>query len=250
MKTELAAQIAELQEKHKGLAQVLEAEHETVLAGPLPFEASADGHASITASFEIELCIPSQCPDGLQRTRETGGEIDGGYEHVYTDGTLCLAVPIAERLVFSRQPSLLGFVNNLVIPYLYGYDHWKEYGEHPFGEQKHGAEGIVRCYVDTLKLIDEVGALAVVLFLFEHGYRDHHDCPCGSGLKVWKCHGSMLRDLHRHHTPETLRYDLQAVLGHCGEKLTEGRLSLPAPLMRRIRRLVDGGKRRAGFWTP
>ena len=239
MKTELATQITELQENHNGLAYVAETEHETVLSGSLPFEASTDGYASITASFEINLLIPSLYPDNLPRVRETRGEIDGGYEHVYTDGTLCLAVPIAERLMFSRQPSLLGFVNNLVIPYLYGYCHWKEHGEHPFGEQKHGDEGIVRYYVDTLDLIDEARALAVVLFLFEHGYRGHHDCPCGSALKVRKCHGPMLYDLHCHHTPETLRYDLRAVLGHCGEKLAKGQLSLPVPLMRRIRCLVD-----------
>ena len=250
MKQELSAQIAELRESHKGLALVAETERETVLSGPLPFEASADGYASITASFEIDLLIPSLYPDDLPRVRETGGKIDGSYEHVYTDGTSCLAVPIAKRLIFSRQPSLLGFVNNLVIPYFYGYCHWKEHGEHPFGEQKHGVEGIVRHYVDTLELVDEVAALAVVLFLFEYGYRGHHDCPCGSGLKVRKCHGPILRDFHRHHTPETLRYDLQKVLGYCVEKLGAGQLSISAPLMRRICRLVDGSKRRLGFSKP
>ncbi len=121
MKQELAAQIAELRESHKELALVAETEQETVLSGPLPFEASADGHASIKTSFEIELLIPGQYPGSLPRVQETGGKIDGSYEHIYTDGTLCLAVPIEERLIFSRQPSLLGFVNNLVIPYFYGY---------------------------------------------------------------------------------------------------------------------------------
>lgn len=212
----------------------------------MSFEALADGHVSITASFEIELLIPSLYPGSLPRVRETGGKIDGNYEHVNTDGTLCLAVPIEERRIFFGQPSLLGFVNKLVVPYFYGYCHLKKYGEHPFGEQKHGAEGIVGYYVDALNLDNEVAALAVILFLSEHGYRGHHDCPCGSRLMVRRCHGPVLWELHRHHTPETLRRDLNLILGYCGEKCSKGQLSLSPPMLRRIRRYVEGSKVRGG----
>ena len=126
-------------------------------------------------------------------------------------------------------------MNKLVIPYFYGYCHWKKYGEHPFGEHKHGAEGIVRYYIDELELVDEVAALAVVCFLFEHGYRGHHACPCGSGLNVRRCHGPKLRELHQHHTPETLRQDFALVFS----KFKGDYLSLPLPLKRQVLRLLD-----------
>ena len=240
--TDLAAQIAELQSFHEGLKKTAEKNREIVLSGPLPFEAQPDGLASITDRFEIEMLIPESYPDRLPQVRETGGKINSDYEHVSIDGTLCLAVPSEMRRIFSQQPSLLGFVNKLVIPYFYGYCHWKKCGNHPFGEQKHGGEGILQYYVERLHLNDEATALAFLCFLYEYGYRGHHDCPCGSGRRVRKCHGPTLLDLHQHHTPLTLRYDLDYSLCHVAEKIKNGQLPFPDKLTKQIRRILDERK--------
>jgi hypothetical protein len=175
----------------------------------------------------------------MPRARETAGRIERSYTHINQDGTLCLAVPIEERRIFFEQPSLLGFGDRLVIPYLYGYCHWKQYGRHPFDEQEHGEEGIVQYYIDTLHLADELAALAVVCFLFEHGYRGHHPCPCGSGLKVRNCHGPVLRSLHQHHTRLTLMHDFDSVFQVCFRKFQAGQLSFPMPLKSQILRILN-----------
>ena len=240
--TELAAEIGELLAVHKRLEKTREINREVVLSGTLLFEAEPDGLAPITDSFEIEVLIPDAYPEILPRVSEIDGKIDSDYEHVFVGRTLCLGVPIEMRRIFSQQPSLLGFVNRLVVPYFYGYCHWKEYGKHPFGEQKHGDEGIVQYYVDRLNLNDEVTALAVVCFLYEHGYRGHHDCPCGSGSKVRVCHRPTLLDLHRHHTPFTLRHDLNCALDHFARKLEDGQLLFPDKLTTQIRRILNGSK--------
>jgi len=240
---ELAVQIAELQSFHKGLKKIEEKKREIVLSGPLPFEATADGHSTLTECFEIELIIPNGYPKILPRVRETGGKIDSDYGHLNQDRTLCLEVPIEERRLFLEQPSLLGFVNKLVIPYFYGYCHWKKCGKHPFGEQKHGGEGIIQYYIDRLNLSDEATALAFVCFLYEYGYRGHLDCPCGSGLRVRKCHGPTLLDLHQHHTPFTLRHDLYYVRDHCARKNGDGQSLLPDKLTEQIVRIVNKDKR-------
>ena len=239
MEEELAAQITELQTVHDGLTEIEEREHEIAVSGALSFEGSHDRLATITDTFEIDLLIPEGYPDRLPRVRETGAKIAGDYDHVYADGRLCLAVPVEERRIFGQQPSLLGFVNGLVVPYLYGYCHWRRYGKHPFGEQKHGAEGIVQYYVERLRLKDDIAALSVVAFLFEYGYRGHHACPCGNGQIVRKCHGSVLRELCENHTLETLRIDFAAVLKHCVEKHGAERLSFPSALTKQVRRLLD-----------
>ena len=132
------------------------------------FEASADGLETISESFDIELSVPHAFPDRFPQAREAGGRIDTDYEHLNPDGTLCLAVPIEQRRLFLEQPTVLGFVNRLLVPYLYGYSFWRKHGYHPFGEAAHGSEGILRHYVDTLGLRDPVAALAVISFLFEH----------------------------------------------------------------------------------
>ncbi|MCC6579432.1 MAG: hypothetical protein IT440_03265 [Phycisphaeraceae bacterium] len=238
MTENLRRQIAELTEIHKELTAIVERDHETLLSGALPFEASADGLETITASFDIELTIPHDFPDTLPRVRETGGRIAGDYNHLNPSGTLCLAVPVEQRSIFFEQPTLLGFVNRLVIPYLYGYCFWKKHGRHPFDEAAHGYEGILRHYLDTLHLSSELAALSVICFLLEHGYRGHHDCPCGSGFTVRKCHGQALLTLYRHHTPQTLRGDFIVLFETCFAKFQNGQLSFPAPLREQLIRLL------------
>lgn len=242
MTQKLDEQIAELRQVHKGLTEIMEKEHAILLSGSLPFDASADGLDPITDSFDIELIIPDLYPEILPQVREIGGKIDSTYEHVYPDGMLCLAVPIEERRIFWEQPSLLGFMNRLVIPYFFGYCHWKKYGEHPFDEQDHGAAGIVKHYIDSLRLKDETSVLAVVSYLLEYGYRGHHTCPCGSGAKVRKCHGKALLDLHEQHTEHTLIHDFISILDVCLNKIKRGDLRFPEAFDRQILRILKNTK--------
>ena len=238
MTEDLRQQIIELTGVHKGLTNVVEYDIETVLSGALPFEASADGLETITESFEIELIVPSDFPQTLPRAKETGGRIEIDYDHCNPGGTLCLAVPVEQRRIFFGQPTLLGFVNRLVIPYLYGYCYWKKHGRHPFDEAAHGYEGILQHYIDTLGLHDEVSALAVICFLFEHGYRGHHDCPCGSGLRVRGCHGPALLALHQTHNLQSLQNDFLAIFEVYYTKFQQGDLSLPKPLRLQLVRIL------------
>lgn len=242
MRRELQSQVDELLSKHRGLAVISETDTEVIVAGKLPFEASADGLETITGSFDIEIRIPNDYPKQLPQAKELGNQIDSDYEHRYTDGTLCLAVPIEERRVFAQQPTLLGFVDRLIVPYLYGYSFFKMYGYHPFDEAEHGYEGVLRHYMDFLELKNEVAALRVICFLFEHGYRGHHDCPCGSGLIVRKCHGPALRELHENHTSQTRRRDFIGILQFCAAKIEYGQLTMPDRLRNQVLRILNKTK--------
>lgn len=239
MTENLAKQVAELTGAYEGLVQVAQRETETILSGALAFEVSADGLETISETFDIELAIPHTFPDRLPQAKANGGRIGTDYEHVFTDGTLCLAVPIEQRRVFFEQPTLLGFVDRLLVPYLYGYCFWRKHGYHPFEEAAHGSEGILRHYLDTLGFHDPLAALAAICFLYEHGYRGHHGCPCGSGRIVRACHGPRLRALHDHHTPETLRGDFLAIFDVCYARFQQGQLSFPSPLLNQLVRLRE-----------
>ena len=231
-------QITELVAVHEGLSNVTEHETETVLSGALRFEASADGLETITDSFDIELTIPYDFPDTLPLVREIGGRIGTDYDHRNPSGTLCLAVPVERRRVFLEEPALLGFVNRLVIPYLYGYCFFSKHGHHPFDEAAHGYEGILSHYVDTLGLDGDLAALRVICFLFEHGYRGHHGCPCGSGRRVRACHGPALLALHKTHDEQSLRTDFMAIFQTCFAKFENGQLSFSTPLRMQLLRLL------------
>ena len=238
MSKNLAVQIAELQQFHTGLTQVLTDGNDTILKGTLCFEASANGHDSMTECFDVEILIPEKYPENLPRVREIGGKIDADYDHFDESRTLCLAVPIEERRVFLEEPSLLGFVNRLTVPYLYGYCHWKTYGVHPFGESEHGPEGIVRHYMDLLGLTDQLSVLAVIAFLYERGYRGHHPCPCGSKSKVRNCHGKALRELYEQHTVVTLKNEFLAILHACMPVIKSSNTEAFRPTLRQVNRLI------------
>ena len=240
MNNDLAVQIAELQQIHSGLVEVSADGNGTILKGTLRFEASTDRFDPITECFEIEIVIPETYPENLPRVCEVGGKMDVNYSHVYENGMLCLAVPIEERRVFLEQPSLLGFVNKLVIPYFYGYCYWKTHGVHPFDESEHGPQGIVRHYMDVLGLTDELSVLAVIAFLYEFGYRGHHPCPCRSSKKVRKCHGETLRQLHEQHTQYTLEIDFFSALHACSSTIKPNGTKVPMLLRRQVSRLVEG----------
>lgn len=239
MKEGFQQQIDELIAFHKGLKNIVERDGEVVVSGPLPFEASADELETITDCFEIELIIPLDFPENLPRAREIGGRIETNYEHRNPSGTLCLAVPVEQRRVFLENPTLLGFVNRLVIPYLYGYCFFTRHGHHPFDEAAHGYEGILRHYADTLDLRDNLSVLAVISYLLEYGYRGHHDCPCGSGKKVRACHGPALMALYQAHNQQSLHSDFIAVFSLCFVQFENQQLKFPRPLRLQLLRILN-----------
>ena len=233
MKSKIRKEICELKQTYKGLTDISHRKQETIIKGPLSFEASFDEFPVIIDCFDIELVIPDSYPEVLPVVRETGGRIDQDYEHLNQDGTLCLTTPIEKRLFFLEQESLLGFVNLLVVPYLYGYSCWKKYGQHPFGERIHGIEGIVQYYREELRLGNNLNILAMLAFLFEFGYRGHHPCPCGGGLKVRECHSETLLKLHKYHSKHTLENDFLCLLSLCLEKKEQ----FPEELSKQIERI-------------
>ncbi|MGD9725510.1 MAG: hypothetical protein AB7Q01_08360 [Gammaproteobacteria bacterium] len=238
MTPEIVHQISEVAEKYQGLTTLIDSEVKVLLSGNLVFEASVDGLPSFTESFDIEIAIPSEYPAHLPSARETAGKLDPAYEHLYTDGTFCLAVPLEERRIFNQAPTLLGFIDNLVIPYLYSYRYKQRFGIYPFGDQPHGHAGIVKYYQDTLDIADDIALIAVISALLEYGYRGHHLCPCGSDRSLRSCHGEGIRRLAETHTIETLRIDFVALLSDCGNRLAEQGKSLPTALMRQVQRII------------
>ena len=73
--------------------------------------------------------------------REIGGRIPRSF-HKLNNAELCLGAPTRLQLIVAESPSVLRFVERCVIPYLYGYSHFERHGVMPFGELKHGAEGV------------------------------------------------------------------------------------------------------------
>ncbi|WP_415712747.1 SEC-C domain-containing protein [Maridesulfovibrio sp.] len=189
----IKVQFDELVAVHKRLSLKQDAGGLFQVVGDIGFSSTAGG-VSIKDRYQIEIHIPLEYPDNLPVAREVGGRIPKDF-HINPDGTLCLAAEIEVKRRFVKRPTLKYFIEDLVIPFLFQHSFFEKYGKMPFGELSHGAKGTTEFYCDFFKVKDEVIALALLKVIAEDNYRGHHQCPCGSGKILRKCHGPKLLEL-------------------------------------------------------
>ena len=186
--------ISELQGKYPGLKLLLSDDSRAfVVRGNLAFFAQYDG-MSIEDDYEVEIIIPKDYPATPPKAKEIGGKIPKNF-HLNNDGTLCLGVPIEVKRKFYKKRSLLGFVEVLLIPFLYSHRFEEIHREMPYGELPHGIEGILKYYKELFGVDDDYAVLVFLKILAEDNYRGHLNCPCGSNNKLRNCHGKILLEL-------------------------------------------------------
>lgn len=183
----------ELNEKFPELNLIAEDNGSWTVKGPLIFSGKYE-ECEIEGEFSIEITIPDDYPEIPPTVRETANKIPCDF-HTYYDGTLCLGAPLAVRKKFSENPTLIGFVEKCLIPYLFSFDHKRKYGEMPFGELSHRGQGILEYYQDLfdMKAVKEI--LGLIKILADDNYSDHNTCPCGSGKRLRSCHGPILLEI-------------------------------------------------------
>ena len=167
------------------------------LRGALEFRATGPQGEEIADSYDVELRIPSGFPTALPSAWETGGRVPSDY-HTLDDGQLCLGAPTAIRLKLKSNPTLLGFINGLVIPYLYGHAYFLTHGKMPFGELDHGVEGL-RHQLATMFGAHSGEHPEEFLRFTGMKKRDANKrpCPCGSGRRLGRCHNRSVNGQRR-----------------------------------------------------
>ncbi len=145
----------------------------------------------IKDEYSIQIIVPESYPDCVPLAYETGNRILR-YFHKYEDGSLCLGEPLAVWKTFSEQPTLLGFVQKCLIPYLYSYSFLRQFGKLPFGELPHGKPGQIKYYKDLFNVQTEYYLFGLISILAKGEYRGHNYCPCGSNKRLRVCHGPQL----------------------------------------------------------
>jgi hypothetical protein len=188
-KTLIEAHFAELVEKYN-LLTLDRIDGAPVVQGLLEFEATHE-EIKVRDSFQIKLLIPGDYNKTPPKPYETGGRIPKDF-HTYSDDSLCLATSVEIRRKFSETPTLIGFVESLLIPYLFSFSYWQEHGRMPYGELTHGPEGIMQYYLESFNVDSELIVLKFLKLLAIENYRGHHECPCGSRLKIRQCHGELV----------------------------------------------------------
>ncbi len=227
-------QIADLTERYRGLSCV-SSSFSLAVSGKLSFSAQYNG-VSIQDEYVVEITVPEDYPEILPTAKEIGGRISKDF-HTYPDNTLCLGSPIETRIKFSKQETLLGFVEDLLIPFLYAYSYKEKCGEMPYGELSHGVNGILESYKGLFQINDDLAVIGFLKILADDNYRGHISCPCGSNIKLRNCHGDIVRELQNFQSPEQFLQESIHVL-YCMKQQSKTIPSalLPQTLIKRVRR--------------
>ena len=125
-------------------------------------------------------------------------------------------------MFFYQDKELCSFIEKYVIPYLYTYRFYEEYGVYPYGERSHGIMGDLE-YLKDLFQVDEWGqVLDIMLFIVRSSYRGHLSCPCGSGKRIRNCHGEILKKVISAGLQDECRAILLEIERECSGKVKNG----------------------------
>jgi len=232
----LKQQVIELNHKYHGLAYKQQ-DNKDLISGPLPFCVSHNNR-TIEDEYEIEILIPDNYPDKPPTAKEIKGRIpEKFHRNKDDDSTLCLGAPLAVAKKFKKNPYLLHFVEQQIVPYLFSYSYYIKYGDMPFGELQHGGEGILTYYCEVFNISDSISVLGLLRILTDDDYRGHQDCPCGRGKRVRNCHGNILRDIKVYQNPDEFLYEYKQICEYIindKKKIPESHVS--ANLLKSLRR--------------
>lgn len=163
------------------------------ISGHLAFSSEYQG-VRVQEAFLIFIKIPENYPEALPTVKEMGGRIPPDFHH-NTGGALCLATPTDQWVKFNKCKSFLGFVESLVVPYLFSFCFKMRTGKMPFGERSHWGLGILEFYCEYFELTDFEVARKLLKLLANGGYHRNKTCPCRSGRRLRNCHGPKLLEI-------------------------------------------------------
>lgn len=181
------------------------------LRGLLPFSASLEGE-NVQDVFNLEIVASQDFYKVAPTVRDLGGRT-AAYTHVNPDGTFCLGAPQAVQMAYRESGTLLAFIKEQVIPYLFTFCIWERKGQFPYGELQHGGAGILQYYrEDYFKVTTDIQVLRLLKVNIERSHKQVSLCPCDSGKYFKACHGRMVQAISRSQTYAQLLADYDTAL--------------------------------------
>jgi hypothetical protein len=227
-------QFAELQTRYPELGLGQNIFQEWVVRGTFRAAAIYEATELLLEGVTVEIILPSTFPDTIPVVRETTGLTKGF--HTNDDGSLCLGSPLAVRATLESFPTLLGVMEQLIIPFFFAFKYWKDHGEVPFGELSHGGKGILEYYTGLFAVSEHDKVIGLLRILAADDYRGHLPCPCESRAIIRRCHGDILRSISKLQAVDDFLMDYYCVIRYCREK------KMPIPIDCLLRRLTTKKK--------
>jgi len=161
-----------------------------VVKGQFSFTAEYPKAGEISDSYSLIIEFPKNFPKDIPIVTEFGKKIprNGDY-HVNGDGTLCLGSPLRLLVRISKSPTVSGFVEYCLVPYLFAASYKiRNGGKFLFDELDHGLPGMLADYKNMLGLKESKQVCESLRLLGMKKRRaNKHICPCSCGIRLGKC---------------------------------------------------------------
>lgn len=144
---------------------------------------------TIEDAYSITITFPENYPSTYPSVEENDGKIAADY-HKNPGGFLCLSTPVQTSLIFRKHPTIVEFIEILLIPYLYRHSYIRKHGQSPFPDYPHGVPGLLAFYYEYFVTSDSMLVGELLYLLVADKYRGHALCPCRSGHTLRHCHGA------------------------------------------------------------
>lgn len=156
------------------------------LTGTLPLLGQ---QGELIDAYEIQIVPTEAYPGEFPLVYETGGRLPPNIDwHIYPDGHFCIKAWPEEILICNQSLTLLSFIEEQVIPYLFNQKHREEYG-YFLNERSHGTAGNLEFFKDLFRT-DKLSLISEYLDFIARKEKPNRvaQCFCGSGIKYRKCH--------------------------------------------------------------
>lgn len=156
------------------------------LSGNLTFCATFN-NTVITDIYKVRILLLENYPKSPPTCKELDNRIPREY-HTNPDDTLCLGTELEVYRNFIKNRTIIGFIDKLLIPFLYRFSYIQKFNAEPFPDRAHGLKGIIEFYTQELKCNDFDAVVNFLTLLSKKKIRGHHKCPFGSGKQLRDCH--------------------------------------------------------------
>lgn len=161
-----------------------------IIQGRVSFDIMNEEHGRIIDEFLLEIRVPKTFPDEIPQVFELEKRIPRIADyHINNDSSLCLGSNLSIKKRIAETPTLDGFLEMCVIPFLFSMSLYLNGNkEFVFGELAHGTIGILQDYLEIFELETVPQVLELIdILCMKKNIGNKMLCPCGCNRIIVKC---------------------------------------------------------------
>jgi hypothetical protein len=150
----------------------------------------------IVDRFSVLITLLPDYPESLPVVHETAGRIPHDIDrHMLSSGEACVLLPEDRWRSWPKGSSLVYFMSGPLRNFFLAQALVERGDPWPFGEWRHGLDGMRDYYREVFGTEDVVQASGFLECLASKKAKGHWNCPCKSGRRLRDCHIDLVRAL-------------------------------------------------------